>query len=92
MAKVIKTVTLAPGEAKPAEFQFRPMEARVYQVSVDGLSGSFSVLEPPAAQFVVSDLIITPTQCYPGELVSISVTVRNIGLVAGSYTVTCEVL
>ena len=47
MAKVIKTVTLAPGEAKPAEFQFRPMEARVYQVSVDGLSGSFSVIEAP---------------------------------------------
>ena len=47
MAKVIKKVTLAPGEAKPAEFQFRPMEARVYQVSVDGLSGSFSVIEAP---------------------------------------------
>ena len=94
MAQMIKvaTVTLAPGEAKPVEFQFSPMEARVYQVSVDGLIGSFSVLEPPAAQFVVSDLIITPAQCYPGELVSISVTVRNIGLVAGSYTVTCEVL
>ena len=92
MAKVLKTVTLAPGEAKPVEWHVRPNEARVYQVSVDGLSGSFRVLEPPVAQFVVSDLIITPTQCYPEELVRISVTVRNIGSVAGNYTVTCEVL
>ena len=43
----VATVTLAPGEAKPVEFQFSPMEARVYQVSVDGLIGSFSVIEAP---------------------------------------------
>jgi len=87
-----KTITLNPGESKEVSFTITPQTVGVHSVSVDGLSGSFSVLEPPAAQFVVSDLIITPTQCYPGELVSISVTVRNIGLVAGSYTVTCEVL
>jgi len=87
-----KTITLNPGESKEVSFTITPQTVGVHSVSVDGLSGSFSVLEPPAAQFVVSDLIITPAQCYPGELVSISVTVRNIGLVAGSYTVTCEVL
>ena len=87
-----KTITLNPGESKEVSFTITPQTVGVHSVSVDGLSGSFSVLEPPAAQFVVSDLIIAPTQCYPGELVSISVTVRNIGLVAGSYTVTCEVL
>ena len=87
-----KTITLNPGESKEVSFTITPQTVGVHSVSVDGLSGSFSVLEPPAAQFVVSDLIITPTQCYPGELVSISVTVRNVGPVAGSYTVTCEVL
>ena len=87
-----KTITLNPGESKEVSFTITPQTVGVHSVSVDGLSGSFSVLEPPAAQFVVSDLIITPAQCYPGELVSISVTVRDIGLVAGSYTVTCEVL
>ena len=87
-----KTISLNPGESKEVSFTITPQTVGVHSVSVDGLSGSFSVLEPPAAQFVVSDLIITPAQCYPGELVSISVTVRNIGLVAGSYTVTCEVL
>ena len=86
-----KTITLNPGESKEVSFTTTPQTVGVHSVSVDGLSGSFSVLEPPAAQFVVSDLIITPAQCYPGELVSISVTVRNIGLVAGSYTVTVEV-
>jgi len=93
MAQMIKvaTVTLAPGEAKPVEFQFSPMEARVYQVSVDGLIGSFTVLEPPVAQFVVSDLVISPTEVYPGEAVSISVTVKNIGQVAGTATITLEV-
>jgi len=87
-----KTITLNPGESKEVSFTITPQTVGVHSVSVDGLSGSFSVLEPPAAQFLVSDLVISPAQCYPGELVSISVTVRNIGLVAGSYTVTCEVL
>ena len=87
-----KTITLNPGESKEVSFTITPQTVGVHSVSVDGLSGSFSVLEPPVAQFVVSDLVISPAQCYPGEVVSISVTVRNIGLVAGSYTVTCEVL
>jgi len=87
-----KTITLNPGESKEVSFTITPQTVGVHSVSVDGLIVSFSVLEPPAAQFLVSDLVISPAQCYPGELVSISVTVRNIGLVAGSYTVTCEVL
>ena len=87
-----KTISLNPGESKLVSFAVTPTVVGPHTVSVDGLSGSFTVLEPPVAQFVVSDLVISPAQCYPGELVSISVTVRNIGLVAGSYTVTCEVL
>jgi len=75
-----KTITLNPGESKEVSFTITPQTVGVHSVSVDGLSGSFSVLEPPAAQFLVSDLVISPAQCYPGELVSISVTVRNIGL------------
>jgi len=87
-----KTITLNPGESKEVSFTITPQTVGVHSVSVDGLSGSFTVLEPPTAEFLVSDLVISPAQCYPGELVSISVTVRNIGLVAGSYTVTAEVL
>jgi len=87
-----KTITLNPGESKEVSFTITPQTVGVHSVSVDGLSGGFSVLEPPAAEFLVSDLVISPAQCYPGELVQISVVVRNVGPVAGSYTVTCEVL
>jgi len=36
-----KSVSLTPGQSKVASFVFTPAEARAYQVSVDGLSGSF---------------------------------------------------
>ena len=87
-----KIISLNPGESKLVSFAVTPTVVGPHTVSVDGLSGSFVVLEPPAAQFLVSDLVISPAQCYPGELVQISVVVRNVGPVAGSYTVTCEVL
>ena len=87
-----KTVILNPGESKEVTFTVTPTVIGPHVVSVDGLSGVFTVLQPPTAQFVVSDLIITPATCYPGELVLISVTVRNIGPVVGTYTLTCEVL
>ena len=81
MAKVIKTVTLAPGEDKPAEFQFRPMEARVYQVSVDGLSGSFSVIEappPPALELVEAYFDdAQPMTKKPGDTFTVTIKLRN---------------
>lgn len=45
MAK--QTVTLQPGESQVVTFEATPMEARTYQVSVDGLSGSFRAIAPP---------------------------------------------
>ena len=86
-----KTISLNPGESKLVSFAVTPTGVGLHTVSVDGLSGSFSVLEPPVAQFVVSDLVISPTEVYPGEAVSISVTVKNIGQVAGTATITLEV-
>ena len=87
-----KTITLNPGEEKSVAFQVAaPSQPGAYQVSVDGLSGIFTVLEPPVAQFVVSDLVISPTEVYPGEVVTISVLARNIGQVAGTATITLEV-
>ena len=46
-------------------------------------------LEP--ADFTVSDLVISPTQCYPGEQVLISVIVTNIGQTSGQATISAEV-
>ena len=47
-------------------------------------------LEP--ADFVVSDLVISPAQCYPGDQVLISVMVTNISQISGQATINCEVL
>lgn len=87
-----KTVTLNPDESKVVGFTFTPTVAKGYGVSVDGLMGSFVALPIPGAEFVVSNLVIDPTEVYIGEQVSISVVVTNIGTLAGSYEVTCEVL
>lgn len=40
-----RSVTLQPGESKVVSFEATPHEARTYQVSVDGLSDSFKVIE-----------------------------------------------
>lgn len=44
-----QSVTLQPGEGKVVSFEATPHEARTYQVSVDGLTGSFNAVElaPP---------------------------------------------
>ena len=54
----------------------------------------YRLTRPPAlapAEIVVSDLVISPAEVYPGEVVTISVTVKNIGQVAGTATITLEV-
>jgi len=86
-----KTVTLNPGESQVVAFTFTPTVAKVHEVSIDGLTGSFNVLELPAAEFVVSDLVISPSEVYVGEAVTISCLVTNVGGIRGSKTITLEV-
>lgn len=45
----------------------------------------------PPADITLSNLVISPAVAYIGELVSISVTVTNLGETEGSYEVNCEV-
>lgn len=45
---------------------------------------------PPEAEFKVSDLVISPTEVNPGQVVTITCTVTNIGAEAGNYTVHLE--
>jgi len=45
---------------------------------------------PPGAEFKVSNLVISPTEVNPGQLVTITCTAANIGAAAGSYTVHLE--
>ena len=42
---------------------------------------------PPGAEFTVSNLLISPTEVNPGQVVTISCTVTNIGTETGDYTV-----
>lgn len=50
-----KTVTLNPGESKVITFGFTPIVPKTYQVSVDGLFGSFNAIEMPVP-FIFSDV------------------------------------
>lgn len=86
-----KSVILDPDESREVAFTFTPTVAKVHVVSVDGLTGSFNVLEIPAAEFVASDLVISPSEVYVGEPVTISCLVTNVGGVRGSKTITLEV-
>lgn len=42
--------------------------------------------KPVGAEFKVSDLVISPAEVIPGQVVTISCTVTNIGAEAGDYT------
>lgn len=86
-----KTVTLESGESKAVTFDIIPIELGVYSVSVDGLTGIFSVVEVPVADIRLSDLVVEPAEVYIGEPVSISVVATNIGTAAGSRTITFTV-
>ena len=82
-------ITLNPGESKIVSFTVTPTVAKAYQVSLDGLSGSFVCLEVTVADIELSDLVITPSTCYVGDTVEVSVRATNRGTATGSRTITC---
>ena len=51
-----KTISLNPGESKLVSFAVTPTGVGLHTVSVDGLSGSFTVLEPPALSILGAKL------------------------------------
>lgn len=50
-------VTLQPGESKVISFEAIPHEAKTYQVSVDGLAGSFRAIEPAPPSGEILEII-----------------------------------
>ena len=94
-----KEVTLAGGASQRVTFTTAKDEAGTYTVNVEGLSGSFTVMAPPAppppppapAAFTASALTISPTEVDIGQSVTISVLVANTGELAGSYEVTLKI-
>jgi len=83
-------VTVAAGGSKTVTFSVTKEEAGSYTVTVDGRSGSFTVvpvvvsLEPAA--FSVSNLSIQPAEVEAATAVTIAVLVSNTGGTEGSYT------
>jgi len=90
-----ETVTVAAGGSKTVSFSVTREEADTYTVTVDGLSGSFTVVPvvvpPEPAAFSVSSLSVLPAEVEPGELVTITVLVANTGGESGSYTVVLKI-
>jgi len=102
VAVATKDVTLAGGASQRVTFTTSEDAAGTYAVNVDYLSGTFTVVAPPAppappppppapAAFTASALTISPTEVDVGETVTISIQVANTGDVTGSYEVTLKV-
>lgn len=74
-------VTLQPGESQVVSFQAVPQQAKVYQVSVNGLTGSFRAIEAAPAQFIYASDI--RQQDWPGPSgwggVKFEVDIQNTG-------------
>ncbi|MBA7699580.1 hypothetical protein ES703_108278 [subsurface metagenome] len=88
-------VTVAAGSSQTVTFGVTREEAGSYTVTVDGLSGSFTVVPvvvpPEPAAFSVSSLAVEPTGVKPGEAVTVSILVANTGGESGSYTVVLKI-
>jgi predicted alpha-1,2-mannosidase len=87
-----RNVTLRPRENTKVLFTVSRTVAGTYRVSIENLSGSFEVkgiVEP--AKFVAENLVISPRSAAPGETVTISVDVANVGGATGPHTVILRV-
>lgn len=86
-----KTVSLEPGQSEAVSFEVTPAEAKTFQVSVDGLTGSFVATEEAVADIQLENLVIEPTEVNVGQKVTISVTAKNYGGAVGTKTIVCTV-
>lgn len=87
-----QSVTLEPGESKEVTFEATPSKAKTYQVTVDGLSGSFKAIGVPDLRVVsLSVYGVPPPLAVVGNLIDITVRVTNYGTARGSKTIRCQV-
>ena len=87
-----EAVSLGGGESVEVSFNVSRGAAGLYMVEVDGLRGGFTVKEQAEpAVFVYSGLSVSPLVVGPGEAVSVSVTVANVGGESGNHTVMVRV-
>ncbi len=87
-----KQVEVAGGAQQSVAFTLTKDAPGTYTVTVNDLSGTFEVKQPPApAAFNTSELTISPTEVAAGENVTISINVANSGELAGTYKVTLKI-
>jgi hypothetical protein len=101
-----KTVSLAGGESRTVSFTVMALDNGDYTVDVNGISGSFRVIEPKPkpqgtvaevtelpipASFTISGLSVTPKEVNRYEQVTVSAVVSNTGGNRGNYTLLFEV-
>lgn len=83
-----ESVALGGGESTTVTFTVVREDVGVYLVEVHGLQVSFTViLEPIPAEFIITDLAISPSTVHPGDNVTVGVVLANVGEEAGEYTV-----
>ncbi len=78
-------VTLEPDGSETVMFEYVPAQPGTFTVEIDGLAGTFTVVEP--ASFEVSNLVIEPDSVNEDESITISVDCSNVGGISGSYDV-----
>lgn len=80
-----QTVELQPSESKVVSFEATPHEAKVYQVSVDGLSGNFKATEAALAAADVVAFSYPEPGAEPAALVGVRVEIEEVGYCITKY-------
>jgi len=74
------TVTLEPEKSQTVTWTVSRTVVKTYSVTVDNLSGSFTVQKPPTpAAFTLSSLQVSPASVEQGKTVTVTVQVKNTG-------------
>ena len=69
----------------PIEFTIIAKDEGEYQVQIADLTSNFKVKATGPAIFTLTEIIVNPVKCRPGENVTIDFMVKNIGGTYGSY-------
>lgn len=84
-----RTVTLQPGKSEKITFQLIPTEAKVYNISVDGLGTTITVTAAGAG--IVVKAVVIPAKISLGESVTPAAEIMNVGATDCTRTFNCYV-
>ena len=84
-----KEVALEAGANEEISFTVVKRTVGIHTVTIDGLSGTFSVKRP--ATFIARNLSIIPTEVAAGEEITLSVLITNTGGLAGGHKVILKI-